>query len=231
MKTYHALILAVGAWSAGLTSSPAALVESLNNTVANGTIVIDSSRTGWTGLTGFTNDPNEGSTVDWHQITIANDSTHYYFRYLMNASPQAIDGTMRILFDTDQDRSTGYIGGASQFSVGAEYMIEGATLYKFIGGTPITWDWSGLGLQSYNNGATNDFVISLPIASLGTNTFNFLLFSEGFTNGNAYQDYYVDSSNTGATGGYLQYTTIPEPTTYLLVAFGLLATTFLRRRA
>lgn len=221
MNIYHTLILVVALGSTGLTSASAALVESLNNTVTNGTIVVDSSRSGWSGLTGFITDPNEGSTIDWHQITIANDSTNYYFRYVMNDSPALIDGNFRIFFDTDQNRSTGYIGGASEFSVGAEFMIEGATLYQFTGGTQDAWSWNWLGLQSYNDGVTDDFVISTPIASFGTNTFNFMLFSDGFTNSVAYRDFYVDSSNQGASGGWLQYTTVPEPGVSLLLGLGL----------
>lgn len=230
MKIRHALILAAGAWSAVLTSAPAALVESLNNTVANGTITIDSSRTGWVGLTGFTTDPNEGSTVDWSQITIANDATNFYFRYVMNDAPLWINSNFRIFFDTDQKRSTGYIGGASEFSVGAEYMIESAYLYQFTGGTQDAWSWNYIGAVSYSDGLANDMVLSTSISSLGTDTFNFMLFSEGTVGGDAYRDFYVDSSNTGASGGWLQYTTVPEPSTGLLVAAGLLAASTLRRR-
>lgn len=228
MKTKHVVKLAMGVLLAGLVSGQADLVESLNNTVTDGTIIIDSGRTDWNGLTGFVTDPDEGSTVDWHQVTIANDSTNYYLRYQMNETT-AFDSNFRIFIDTDLDRGTGYIGGQSQFSLGAEYMIEGARLYSFNGGAQTTFSWLDLGMQSYDASVPGDYEVGLAISSLGTQTFNFLLFGTGTVGLDYYEDYYVDSANTGAAGGYLQYTTVPEPGVSVLCGMALGAV-LLRRR-
>jgi hypothetical protein len=208
----------------------ATLVETLNNTVADGTIDgSDLTNSNWSGVVGYQTDPNEGSTVDWHQISIANDTNNFYIRYQMNASP-ALDFNLRIFFDTDLDRGTGYIGGDAQFSVGAEFMIEGATLYQFTGAGQTVWGWSTIGSLGADGSYALDYTLGIPIASLDTDTFNFLLFSEGNIGGSPYRDYYVDSSDLGDSGGYLQYSTVPEPGAVVLIGLGLGAVLLYRRR-
>lgn len=209
---------------AAVLSTPAqgtTLIESLNNTVADGAIVIGPSRTDWDNLTPYVSDPNEGSSVDWSQVTVANDSLNLYVRYIMNASSGLNTSTM-FFIDTDSNRDTGFIGGSSQFSIGAEYMIQGATIYSFIGGTPVSWDWNYIGGVNYDTSTNTDMTFSLALSQIGSpTTFSFLLFSQGDIAGNYYEDYYVDSANQGTDGGYFSYTTVPEPTTTALLLGGL----------
>jgi PEP-CTERM motif len=208
----------------------ATLVQSLNNTVANGTIDgSDLTNSNWSSVVGFQTDPNEGSTVDWHQISIANDTSNFYLRYQMNASP-TLDFNLRMFFDTDLSRSTGYIGGDAQFSVGAEYMLEGASLYRFTSSDQIIWGWEWVGTLAYDASYPQDYSLGVSISTLGTNTFNFLVFSEGSIDGSGYRDYYLDSANLGNAGGYLQYTTVPEPGTVALFGLGAGVLLLYRRR-
>lgn len=216
---------------AGLGSVSADMVQSLSNVVADGTIVIGGGGGGWTGLTGFQTDPNEGATLDWHQVTIANDSTNYYIQYQMNAGTYYPDWQYAIYFDTDLSRSTGFIGGGGQFPIGADFMIQGSNLYSYAPTAGTDWSASTF-LSSVTYSYTGGFAtieFSVPISTFGTNTFNFLLLGTGEIAGTYYEDYYVDSANQGATGGYLQYTTVPEPGTSCLAAIGLGAV-LLRRR-
>lgn len=216
---------------AGLGSVSADMVQSLSNVVADGTIVIGDGGGGWTGLTGFQTDPNEGSTLDWHQVTIANDSSNYYIQYQMNAGTNYPDWQYAIYIDADLLRTTGFIGGSGQFPIGADFMIQGANLYSYASNAGTDWSASTL-LSSVTYSYTGGFAtieFSVPRSTLDTNTFNFLLLGTGAIDGSYYEDYYVDSSNQGATGGYLQYTAVPEPGTFCLAAAGLGAV-LLRRR-
>ncbi len=200
----------------------ATLLQSLNNTVADGAIVIGPDRSDWDDLTPYDSDPNEELLVDWSQVTVANDSTNLYIRYIMNASYGLNTSTM-FFIDTDSNRNTGFTGTGGQFSLGAEFMIQGATLYSFIGGTPTAWEWSlPVAEGNYNISTNLDMVYSLELAKIGTpTTFSFLLLTDYSAADIFYSDYYTDNSNLGANGEYFSYTTVPEPTTTALLLGGL----------
>jgi hypothetical protein len=223
MKITNAIVAAAGVLVTGISSASADLVQSLSNVVADGTIVIGGGGSGWAGLTPFQADPNEGSTLDWHQVTIANDSSYFYFRYEMNAGTAYPAWQYALYLDTDLSRSTGFIGGSGQFSIGADVIIEGAGAYAFSPSAGTTWSIEGyLGEAVYSfNGDYSVIEFSVPISALGTDSFNFLLVGTGEAAGNHYEDYYLDSSNQGISGGYLQYTAVPEPGALLLTTVGL----------
>lgn len=224
MKNKIAVVLTAG-MMAGLSSVSAALVESLSNVVSDGTIIIGSDRSGWDGLTPYVADPNEGLLEDWHQVTIANDDYNFYVRYEMNSS-DGWSGLLHMYIDIDLNRGTGFIGGESQFSVGAEFMLEGGSLWAFTGGSQTTWGWEWVSYVG-DGSVADDYVASFSRADVTVNTFNFVLDAEQAGGGT--HDYYVDSSNQGAGGGWLQYTTVPEPGVSVLFGLGL-GTMLLRRR-
>jgi hypothetical protein len=231
MKIKNAIVTAAGLLGMGNSSVSADLVQSLSNVVADGTIVIGGGGAGWAGLTPFQADPNEGSTQDWHRVTIANDTSYFYFRYEMNAGAVYPAWQYALYLDTDLSRSTGFIGGSGQLSIGADVIIEGAGAYSFSPSAGTSWSIeSYLGEATYSfNGDYTVIEFSVPISVLGTDTFNFLLVGSGEVAGNHYDDYYLDSSNQGETGGYLQYTAVPEPGALLLTTAGL-GWVVLRRR-
>lgn len=197
----------------------------LSNPVADGSIVTtggNGSRSDWAGVTGYTVDPDEGQPTDWQQVFWAHDSGNFYLRYLMNRTAASgwLTWQQGAFLDTDRSWSSGYNGG--WLSVGAEYMLEGQTLYRFTGAGPTDWAWTQVGSLVYDDWPLNDHELTLPRALIGSPVdFNFLLLA-----GN---DIYPDTANGGATGDYFTYTTIPEPAalTLLAVAGAMLA---LRRR-
>lgn len=196
------------------------LLQTISNSVADGTLVMDGSRSDWNGLTPFNTDPNEGSTQDWSVVTMANDTSNFYFRYQFNATT-GLDGSAMIFLDTNNSRSSGYTGGGGKFPIGAEYMIQGASIYGYTGsGTDWSWD-NYLGGVNYDTSVTNDFEFSLAQSTIGSiSTFSFVLFSQGTVGGSYYEDYYPDSSDV-SSGGYFAYTTVPEPGTNMLILGGL----------
>lgn len=196
------------------------LLQTTSNSVADGTLVMDGSRSDWNGLTAFNADPNEGSTQDWSVATIANDSSNFYFRYQFNAT-QGLDSNVMIFLDTDNSRSSGFTGS---LPIGADFMIQGIFIYAYAGSGGTDFTWNNIGGVNYDTAVTNDFEFSMARSTIGAVTsFGLVYLAQGTigVGGPAYDDYYPDSGNGGPTGGYLAYTTVPEPATNLLILGGL----------
>jgi len=200
-------------------TSPAAIIETQSNAVADGSINTSGGnnvRSDWAGVPGYVADANEGSTVDWSQVHVAHDSANFFLRYVMNSSASG--------FLTDQARTTGFTGGGDQLPIGADFMIEGASLYAFGGGSNQTaFTWSFVQGLSYDDFPTNDQEMTVPRSSLGnTGAFDFVLFASGTP-----EDYYPSTGNAGVAGGAFSYQ-VPEPAALALAAVG--GITMLRRR-
>lgn len=196
------------------------LLQTISNSVADGTLVMDHSRSDWNGLTPYNADPNEGSNQDWSVGTIANDSSNFYFRYQFNAT-DGLDTNVMIFLDTDNSRSTGFIGGGSQLAIGAEFMIQGVSIYSYAG-TSTDWAWNYLGGVNYDTSVTDDFEFSMARSTIGSvASFSLEYLAQGNISGAPYDDYYPDSGNGGTSGGYFAYTTVPEPGTNMLILGGL----------
>ncbi len=54
-----------------------------------------------------------------------------------------------VYFDTDGDRGTGFRGGEDSFPLGADYLLQGITLYRYVGDDGaqpgLAWAWSQVG--------------------------------------------------------------------------------------
>jgi hypothetical protein len=87
----------------------------------------------------------------YHQWYAENDATRIYY-HAETGSPFA---WKHLFIDEDQDPSTGYpIGG-----IGAGYMIENGTLYKYTATAP-NWGWTAVAdAQFVQNGLLNDWSI------------------------------------------------------------------------
>ena len=127
-----------------------------------------------------------------------------------------LSASQRFFFDTDQNRSSGYLGPLGAFAVGAEYMLEGVTLYQFSGGGAQTsWSWNWLGGISYDDWPLNDHEMSFSRALIGNPAaFDFIAATDFWGTG----DNYPDSGLGGSGGGYYTYTTVPEPAAVCLIA-------------
>lgn len=202
-------------------SAHGASLLTLSNPVADGAINTAASnnvRSDWDGLTSYPADPNESLTPDFQTITIAHDSLQFYFRQVMHSSVGGyFSGNQILMFDTDQNRSTGYIGAAGTFSAGAEYMLQGNSLVSYTG-SGTDWSWSLLAAASYDDFPTNDHEMSISRSSLGgATTFDFIAITDFWGGGDAYPD----GGQSGSGGGYYTYTTIPEPGAAMLGGLGL----------
>jgi hypothetical protein len=200
----------------------AASLLTLSNPVADGAISTaggNNVRADWAPVTPFTSDPDESQPTDWQQVFFAHDTSSFYLRYLTfrTAAGGFLTWQQNAFLDTDQSWDTGYNGG--WLAVGAEYMLQGQTVYRYTGGGGADWSWASIGSLAYDDWPLDDQELTLPRSLIGAPVgFDFLLL--------AGDDIYPDSANGGAAGGYFTYTTVPEPSCaalFALMALGLAA--------
>jgi len=212
-----------------VTSTQAASLLTLSNPVSDGAIdttATNNIRSDWAGLTAYPADGDETLALDYESITIAHDSTSFYIRQVMNSTPTGFfSGDQLFVFDTDQNRGTGYTGGAGTFAVGGEYLLTGNTLLQYTG-TGTDWSWNTIGTIVYDDFPTNDHEMTLSRASIGSpDAFDFVAVTDFWGGGDAYPN----GGQGGAVGDFYTYTTVvPEPASVLLGSLGLLA--LLKRR-
>ena len=182
-------------------------MDDVNNTVAAGAITVNGSLTDWSTLRPFPVKPDDvtgaSNPADYEQGWVAQDPTNLYFAF-RNANTITLNGAYNIFIDTDCNRSTGFIGTGSTLSVGAEYMIQGGSLFHYTG-TGTTWSWSPVaGATSGASGNTAE--IGITRASIGSPAiFKFMMYGDNPSVGGTTVDAYPIGSNSGASGTSYTY--------------------------
>ncbi len=215
----------------GVPAATAASLLTLTNPVADGAIITtagNNDRSDWAGVAAFPTDPNESLTTDFQAVSFAHDSTNFYLHQQMYATDAGgfLHNNQMLFLDTDQNRSTGYLGPNGLFSVGGEYMLQGPTFYQYTGtGTDWSWAWVGP-VPSYDDWPLNDHEMAFARSTIGNPVaFDFIAATDFWGGGDAYPD----GAHGGATGGSYTYTTVPEPAAALLLALVPLLATRRRR--
>jgi hypothetical protein len=78
-------------------------------------------------------------------LRATNDSTKAYYQFSYTGTPTQF----RLFLDTNSSLSSGYTKTSG--GVGAEFMIEGGSLYRYSGGTTNSWDWTKITTVTYSN--------------------------------------------------------------------------------
>ena len=133
-------------------------------------IVIDGDASDWQGKLNFS-DPKDidvSNVVDWVKGGYSQDSSKLYFAY---KNEDAINPNnfwaWHVLINTDNNRQNGYYG--------YEYLLEGATLYKYTGNSN-SWSWQSIGAVNYAlNGKFAEFAIDKNLLG-NSSSFQFLFF-------------------------------------------------------
>lgn len=81
--------------------------------------------------------------ADWRQLWLANDAGFLYFGVKHDTTPfyEACTWANSYFIDSDDDTHTGFIGGAGEYPIGADLLLQGAFLFRYTGsGTDWSWD-------------------------------------------------------------------------------------------
>lgn len=192
----------------------------ISNPVLDGAITINADRSDWVGLSAYTGDPADAAAgdVDFDTFFIAHDSQYLYLRYTTHDGPGFGEAhRYNVYIDLDQDRNTGYIGSGSQFALGADILIQGASLFAFTGGNQTDFSWNWIEFDSFNE-LPNDFEMRFSLTSLvGLDTqFDWIALGDNFPN----TDDYAPDGGSGGTGGSFHTYLVPEPASVLLMGLG-----------
>lgn len=187
-------------------------IAEISNPVAAGAIVVNGSLADWSSLTSFGMQspaftPSVTNPVDLTQIWLAHNSTNLYVAYL-NAGPatNGLNGAYNLYLDIDGNRSTGFRGGVDSFPIGAEYLLQGATLYQYTGTTGTDWSWSSVGVATWATSGGNA-ELSLPRTWISSpEIFKFFFLDDNSSIGGTLQDTYPRSAlQAGGGGTWLAY--------------------------
>lgn len=169
-------------------------------------ISLDGDLGDWAGLAAFNSDPQDMSgannPIDWQQNQMAHDATSLYFAYDM-AQPIDTAGFWgyQMYLDTDENAATGYATGA----LGAEYLYEGISLWRYTGDGS-NWSWEFVGYaDSLVNGNIAEFSLARSLLGSPAAMRLFFLGNNAAFGGDASDSYPDDANNAGASSGYLRY--------------------------
>ena len=173
-----------------------------------GTLTIDGSLADWTGTTAYPLDPDDitgaQNPLDWRELRAAHNATTFYLAYTTDP-PAALTAAHNTFLDTDRSRGTGFRGGGDNFPIGADFMIQGGTLYHYTG-TGTNWSWASVAAATSASGATTT-EIAIPWSLLdNTTSLDFFLYGDNPSVGGDTVDYYPDNApQTGGGGGFFRY--------------------------
>ena len=169
--------------------------DSVSNAVDN--IVLDGNLTDWAAVDPYLADPvdisGENNYIDWRQIWMAHtDSTYYVAWQNANTVAQMTWG-YSVYLDTDTNATTGFKGFSGEYAIGADYVLEGADLYRYTG-TGQNWSWEFLETLQYVISG-NIAEIAMPRAIVGnTNTIEFVLHGDSAATNGTSVDHYPDAA-------------------------------------
>lgn len=193
-------------------------IQKLSNFISVNSIWIDDKRKGWDQTEAYNpNDPpnDNGGTgyLDWITVTMAHDCSHLYVRYEVNDGPPVStdNGRYNLLVDIDRNRDTGFYGWGNSFSIGADVLVQGATVFTFVGANQEYWAWNLI--QGYDfddqplSGSKRDIEYKIPISDLdvfGVTSFDWIVWADHtFTSTTVTSSIPITDTDFYPDGGYM----------------------------
>jgi len=186
---------------------------------AVGAIVIGGGFDDWSGIPSLGTDPagdvSAGDTVDYSTLWAASDQGSLYLSYQTEGNIDFASEGWRynVFIDTDNDAGTGFKGAG--YGIGADYLVQGGTLFSFSGAVQSDWSWSFMEMLSHYTSA-NRMEVQVAESSLGLSpgySIRFLLHGDNV----ATEDYFPDNKS-GLV--FPDPGTSPVPPTDFLVYYG-----------
>jgi len=124
---------------------PGGAGDEVSNAASN--ITLDGDLAEWTTLQSFGADPDDVSgadrQADWLEGWMAHDDESLYVAW-RNDGTVELNWAFSVYLDTDATRASGFRGGADEHPVGAEFLLQGSSLYRYVG-TGLDWSWNFVG--------------------------------------------------------------------------------------
>jgi len=176
----------------------------------SGPVLLDGALADWAGLLKFgpmdpPDVPDFAGQIDILEVMMAHDANAFYLSYL-NEAAVSLGWGYNLYIDTDSNMATGYVGGAGSFPVGADYLVQGSTLYQYAG-TGTDWSWAYIASLPAAVGG-NAAELSIARSLLGDPQHMRLFF---YGDNNAAGQPYIDTAPDGVftSGQYYAYYAAP----------------------
>jgi len=135
-----------------------------------GLITIDGHFSDWQGVPPLTPAPSYPASdpaANIVNVWAANDSANLYLSYQVAGTLDATRFFYHVFIDVDRDSAaskTGYVYNDSA-SIGAEYMVENSTFWKYTGTGGANWSWaSAAGMKKADSAGRTE--LSVPLSTL-----------------------------------------------------------------
>ena len=181
--------------SDGLLSSPVATI--FINVEAT-TVTVDGNLADWAGVPALINDPADSpETVDILALYARRANGQIYLAMENEGAIPQLNYGFSWYLDTDLNPGSGF----AMFSIGADYLLEGSTLYRFAGANQGAWVWSVEGpVTSAVQGNTAEFSLD-PAQLAGSTSFDTIFWGPSAAFGQSAIDLVPNAGFARFTGG------------------------------
>jgi len=108
---------------------------------------------------------NSINSIDWHRAYAAHNNTSLFLAYTMH-QPIDLNWGYSVFIDTDTQTSTGFSGFGGELPLGADFLLEAGTLYKYNGTSQSEWNWTPTSSATVNT-VGNSLEMSISQLALG----------------------------------------------------------------
>ena len=172
-------------------------------------MTIDGDLAEWASLQSFGTDPDDVSgadnRIDWLEGWMAHDDASWYVAW-RNDGTAELNWAFNVYLDTDATRASGFRGGADDHPVGAEFLLQGSSLYRYTG-AGLEWSWSFVGAAAVAlDGSQAELSFARALLDNATAIDVFFLGDNSAYPGGAGIDLYPDGAlRQGGGGAFFRY--------------------------